>query len=360
MRTRTLGLLAAVGFLLVAPAARATMETPHDQAFSNKVCDNCHGMFVPTPTGKADFSPGCTTCHNNLSNPSARRGFPWAAGTHDAVPGERGNQHNWSGYATNKEMGANGSGVDKIVDGKLTCVTCHNIHADPRPQYKTTSKHISIPIGVAQTRGSASLTLMSTGTNQNGWRVKVQTVGGAGGTFILSHDWTLTTPTWFKWDPAAPGGGAWVPGTGAPTDQGKQYTNGADVTLDDNVTTVRIANAVVGDYWDFTVSYPALRITNVGDGICYACHAERSMNHVRASGQDPTYLPNGSRLFSHPVNVSLRENGETYDRLEADVLDPDGSTSDAIPRNDLVFDSGKVRCTTCHAVHNGNSNSLSD
>ena len=122
---------------------------------------------------------------------------------------------------------------------------------------------------------------------------------------------------------------------------------------------------MVGDYWDFFVAYPFLRFSNVKDEGCVNCHKERVMNHVRARGDDRLYRPNGVRKFSHPVNVGLNVNGLGRDRTV--VLDADGtagsSTTDgdgnvANPTNDLVMKDSVVRCTTCHAPHNVDSNSL--
>jgi hypothetical protein len=145
---------------------------------------------------------------------------------------------------------------------------------------------------------------------------------------------------------------------GTATGAGKPYLNDAPVALDDAAVTVAIsAGAAVGDYWDFAVSYPFLRTMNVEDSFCYMCHDERVMSSARAHGSDSSYRPNGSRRFSHPVNEALTR---SYDRT-AGILDASGvvqSTGDGIASNDLELEGGKVRCTTCHGVHDADSNSL--
>ncbi len=205
--------------------------------------------------------------------------------------------------------------------------------------------------------GTARMTLVTPGTSSKAYRVLIQTVTAGGGTFILSHDFGLATPSWFNWS-----GTAWVVGTSLGA--GMPFSNGTPVALDDPAVTVTFtAGAAVGNYWDFYVSYPMLRTTNVSDAFCLSCHASRAMDHVRVAGEDSSYLPNGIRQFSHPVGDALNANGKNYDRAVA--LDANGAvqtTGDGKSSNDLVLDpsTGTVGCTTCHAVHNADSNSLTD
>jgi hypothetical protein len=207
-----------------------------------------------------------------------------------------------------------------------------------------------------------------TGSGALGYRVRITEVTAGGGKFILSHDYGWNPDSWLNYS-----AGVWAPGVVA--GPGRDYTNGVDVPVDIAGVTIKIsAGALVGDYWDFYVNYPMLRLSNVSDLICSACHRQREMNHVRARGTDAAYLPNGIRKFSHPVGVALNANGFGTDRTR--VLDADGtpvtdiegkvgtSVTDADDgltnaTNDLVLDGGIVRCTTCHRVHNADSNSLS-
>ena len=354
MRTRGLELVAALALVTIASPARA-LDAPHDQTFSTGDCNNCHTLFDTTASGAKDSSRGCVTCHQQLAAPSLP--LHWQAGGHQGAPGSTGNQHSWSGYAENPQRGAQSPPpanlAVRLVDGKLQCAVCHDIHTSS-PSYAPSSKHTSIPVNSPVSAGGGSLTLSATGNAAMGWRVKIQ----AGSKFILSHDFGLATPTWLVWS-----GSAWVKGTEA--DAGKSFLPlGSDITLDDGVTKIQIQGApAVGTSWDFYVSFPFLRVSNVGDTFCYMCHAQRVMDHARAGGRDPSYPPDGKRVFSHPVSVSLNANGRGYDRALADVLDPDGSRQsvaggDGRPQNDLRFDGTVVRCTTCHSAHNAASNSL--
>jgi hypothetical protein len=351
MRTRILLIVAAVALGISARPASAA-DAPHDQTFSDGQCDNCHSLFTTSPGGKQDFTQGCLACHNQPS------WYPWASG-HQAAPGQGGDQHSWSGFAENESVGArypiNLEVSKRLVDGKLQCAACHNPHKS-NPTYAPDERKTTFPIGAATDEtggpgGTGRLTIAAVGTTAKAFRVKIQTSNAGGGTFAISHDFGLATPSWFNWS-----GSAWVVGTA--TGPGKPYTNDAVVALDDPAVTVRVsAGAIAGDYWDFAVSYPFLRVGNVEDAFCYMCHDERVMSSSRAHGSDSSYRPNGSRRFSHPVNEALTK---SYDRT-AGILDANGalqSTGDGIASNDLGLEGGKVRCTTCHAVHSADSNSL--
>ena len=358
MRIGNLGLLAAVGLglVLVAQGARA-LDAPHDQTFSDAQCNNCHALYQTTPAGDKDYSHGCISCHNSPENVAKTSlGFPWQPNGNQAVAGVVGNQHNWSGYAENKRWGARTPPVanvaQRLLRGRLQCAVCHDIH-DSSPAYSPGSQHTSIPIGTPVTSGTSTMPLVAVGAAPRGWRVKLQ----AGNPFIISHDAGLAPPTWLNYV-----GGNWVAGTDP--GPGKSFSLGANVGLDPSpLATVRFTAATAGDGFDFYPSYPFLRSGNVDDAFCYLCHAARGMDHTRAAGKDSAAPPDGTRVFSHPVSVSLNANGAGYDRPPAGVLDANGATQtvgDGRPVNDLKFDAGVVRCTTCHSVHNGASNSLTN
>jgi hypothetical protein len=357
MRTRWLGTLAAV-LTAFSPALAVAAEAPHDASFSDGSCDNCHNMFDVTSSGAKDFTKGCITCHNN--HPGGPSGFPWAV-TDQAIPGVSGTQHSWSGVAVNPAYGAqmpqDYALYQRVIDGRLACAVCHDPHKG-NAAYAPGSRQTSIPVGVAQPKsgtkapvgGSGQMTLVAPGAKPFSARVQIQTVSGAtGGTFILSHDFGLANRSWLNWNAAT---STWAVGTEAGA--GKPFTNGADVSLDDAAVTVRFATGfVAGDNWDFYVAFPFLRMTNAGDALCKNCHSERHMNTVRVSGSDPGYAPDGKRLFSHPVGVSMDA---------GTIVDVNGvlqSAGDGRASNDLKLDAGLVRCTTCHAVHNASSSSLS-
>lgn len=346
--------------------SRADISAPHDKADTAIACYYCHSLAVRTGVSGANFNSACLGCHNQ---PGHAFGTPWLD-SDQAVPGVTGNSHNWSGPGASPEHGAIVflGYIEKYnwAGGNLQCIVCHEVHK--QAPASADSMHTSIPVGVPQVKtgttgaltGTATMTLTAVpGSAPEGFRLKILTVGGGGGTFILSHDHGFNPDSWFNWV-----GGAWVAGTAA--GPGRPFTDGVDVPLDIPGISVRwSAGAVVGDYWDFYVGYPFLRYTNTNDGICIGCHQERVMDHLRARGVDRSYLPNGIRKFSHPVGVGLNANGFGTDRTT--ILDVDGtegsSTSDGLggvanATNDLVLKGGVVRCTTCHAAHNTDSNSL--
>jgi hypothetical protein len=194
--------------------------------------------------------------------------------------------------------------------------------------------------------------------------------GGAAGiaTFQVSND---DGRTWFGWDPTLnAGAGGWS----STVTTGKPTVAGAPVSIvDGDKITVTFAgngpNAFVAatttpvapaDRWKtFYVSYPALRASNVANAMCEDCH--RSLVHTsqRVRNLDGTYPVDGTNVFSHPSGAGVTLAG-AYDR--ATIRDASGvaqtGTGDANRTNDLQLDGDVVRCTTCHAVHNADSNSL--
>jgi hypothetical protein len=362
MRTRWLRIPAAALAVAMIPALAAAVDAPHDASFSDGKCDNCHTLYDTTSTGARSYAKGCLDCHaTHAGGPS---GFPWATAD-QATPGVSGNQHSWSGSAVNAKLGTTAPGAysmtQRLVDGNLQCVVCHDAH-HAAPENAPGAGRTSIPVGVPKGKssgvGTGTMTLVTPGSNAYGVRVRIQTVGAGGGTFILAHDFGLATPTWLNWNAAT---STWAAGT--LTGTGKPFTDGGDVTLDAAAVTVRFsAGVAVADTWDFFVGYPFLRISNVASSMCTTCHGDRVMNATRGGGHDPSYAPNGARLFSHPVNIGLNANGRGYDRTEPNLVDANGVTQaigDGNTSNDLRLDAGLVRCTSCHALHNADSNSLS-
>ncbi len=93
---------------------------------------------------------------------------------------------------------------------------------------------------------------------------------------------------------------------------------------------------------------PFLRMDNSTDQLCLDCHSPRNMSSVR------TYTGND---LSHPVDATLPSGSDTYHNPP---LDTDGNPqpSDGNTTNDYVLGaSDEVRCTSCHGIHNADSNS---
>jgi hypothetical protein len=364
------GYLVLLTAVLVAPplVASAT-EWQHEGSVPNASCDLCHSLYAGAGT---TYDSGCLGCHSV----PGKHSWPWTPAD-QAVPGVSGNNHNWSGVATSATAGATttqlpDSARNMLVAGKLQCTVCHNPHAS-EVAVTSASMDTSIKAGEPMTTsgttgpapGTASLMMtVNPGTPSFGVRVMVASVDAGGGTFILSHFPGGPAGSWLNWN-----GTGWA--YNLPGSPGRPFQVGTDVAIDVGGVRVRwTAGAAVGDYWDLYAGYPFLRLSNIDDYACYNCHKERSMNHVRARGMDPSYLPNGTRRFSHPVGVGLNANNLNRDR--GIILDADGtvgsSAADGLDaslntvRNDSNnLDIGAnqlVRCTTCHAVHATDSNSL--
>jgi hypothetical protein len=355
---RKLGYLAAALVALV-PLAGSALDAPHDGSFTDNNCDNCHSLYTNSGSGQLNYNAGCTSCHN--ARPASTRGFPWLT-SDQAMPAQGGNQHSWTGFAVNPSAGTvSPSSPDvakRLVDGKLQCATCHDAH-NASAANQPGSIHTSITVGAAvdeaggPPEGTAKMTLVAPGTAAKGYRLQIQTATATGGTFVISHDAGLAAPTWANWN-----GTAWAVGTA--TGPGKPFTNDTPVALDDAAVTVQwSAGAAPGNYWDFYVSYPFVRASNVDDAFCTMCHSAFVMDSTKVEGNHPYYKPDGKRLFSHPVGEAPNANGKRYDR--PDILDANGdvqSVGDGNTTNDLGLRNGVVRCTTCHAAHNADSNSL--
>jgi hypothetical protein len=361
--TRRISILGAA-LMALAPAASLALDAPHDQTFSDGACANCHSLYVTSgASGDPEYTQGCMACHN-APRSTNRFGFPWLS-SDQATPGQGGNHHSWSGYAANAKAGArspvSAAIAKQLVDGRLQCTVCHDPHK-AAPENAPGVQHTSIAVGAAVaktgggTGGTATMTLVAPGSAAKAYRVQISAVNAGGGELILSHDFGLATPSWFNWV-----GGAWVAGTAA--GPGKPYANGAAVTLDDAAVQVRFAaGATVGNYWDFWVSYPFLRATMAEDAFCVTCHQERNMTSSRVRGDDLGYRPDGVRRYSHPVGEALNSNGKNRDRTAVTMLDASGvvqASGDGNLTNDLVMPGGVVRCTSCHAAHGADSNSLS-
>lgn len=352
MRMHWLARLGAIVVVLSPVAGRAN-QAPHDKSYTDGDCANCHSLYDPTALGAADYSDGCLSCHANQTGSTLA--FPTAA--LEAKPGLKGTHHSWSGFAENPAAGAVSPPVfsfaRRLAEGRLQCVVCHDLH-NANPEAAPDSRHTSIPLDVAQNplagaTGSAKLTLVNPGAAAVGYRLRLQSATS----FIITKTARAALgPTWLNWV-----GGTWVPGT--MDGPGKPFTVNTPVGVEGAVTVKWTAGGQPGDMWEFYVSYPGLRLTMKTDALCTYCHKPMDMGHRRVAGNDPGYLVDGVRTFSHPVGEALNANGRDSDHPE--ILDANGlpqSIGDGNATNNLKLEGSVVRCTTCHAVHGADSNSL--
>jgi predicted CXXCH cytochrome family protein len=357
-----IGILAlAAALALSAPLRAAAVESPHD-ASKGYSCQNCHIGHSSVGGGLTNNSVNsalCASCHDLQPNFN----FPWPSSM-QAQAGTSGTSHSWSALASN--LGATipdpGSantterslGQHLDAGNKLKCSTCHDVHQASGVGGTIRS---SVPLGTnvactaacPGTPGTLQLTATPAGAKAAGYVIQIS---AAGAQFKISHD---NGKSYFGWS-----GSAWAAGL----PNGKPFTSGTAVTLDDNLTTITLTgNATslpVGmTFAGFYVSYPFLRAKK--EDLCVACHKDRNQSSRNVEGLGPhkgtgaATVP-GTTVFSHPVGEAL---GAAYDRTT--ILDADGSTTtDGNPSNDLVLGTGGVvNCTTCHHLHNADSNSLS-
>jgi predicted CXXCH cytochrome family protein len=365
-------LFAAALVLVAAPAL--AVDTPHDGTVSSSVteCQSCHRLHGGggTLTQFPSNNDACLTCHDSLVPvPNGNHLFTpaWSTAGREATPSTGGDQHRWSGSPTGlgAQVPLNGDMAVYLPGGAtMQCAVCHDTHgkrdAFGVPIQETlapNSPHASYRFDVAMPPNSGGAGRMKLMTVTDGGFQPVPAayairIRAGGTTFEISHDYKKlgASATWV----------ASIP-----------FTVGTDVGLDDPSVLVRFTVApAAGDIWEFYVSYPFLRAPNDLDQMCLDCHRDRDMNHLCVEGTGAGCAAGAGKVFSHPVKEALNANAQGYDL--AAPLDADGSvtssTTDGLdasaavvpnPGNDMKLVGGQVRCTTCHAPHNADSNSLS-
>ncbi len=322
--------------LALAPLLAAPTETPHDNSFSGGFrCDSCHMGHNAGGSGLTKNTDGvtnlCQSCHTILPIGSGH-GLPSWPDTTMAQPGVSGTSHKWNAVANSIGATPPPAPMGSYLDtnggtAKLTCAVCHDPHNNTGRAGG--SQYTSYTIGVPVTVGSGTLTLASVASDAaaKGYVVQILTGGTA---FKVSND---NGGSWFGC-PTSSDYTNYLPALPAP--DATQYpcsvpaTAGTLVSLNDLGGKVKVifgGTQAAGNQWKFTVSYPFIRVSNTDSAMCVVCHPDRNMTHTRVAGQDPSYLPNGSNVFSHPVGESLNANAGGYDRgtsTTSSVLDANG------------------------------------
>lgn len=346
---------------VVLPALALALDAPHDRTLLPGNCQECHKLhnaLGASLTTQVTISDACLTCHRPRA--TVRPGFDWDT-SQQAVRGASGIHHRWDAVAVQTGAGQVGTTLPtdtemakRILAGKLECSVCHNQHQANKAFSPATSMHSSFTVGTAYQKtnvsaGTANLTVTTidaANVQPKGYRLQVTSAGNV----ALTHDRGLS---WFR--PTSSAGTTWVADAATPV--GGPYSTATPLQLDDPAVTVQLTGgALVGDYWDFYVSFPMLRTANLSGSLCLTCHMDRSQGHGDVEGGG-----DGVRVFSHPVGEQLNANGRNYDRTAP--LDADGGVQavngDTNATNDLKLGAGNVvGCTSCHAPHQADSNSL--
>ncbi|BDG07363.1 cytochrome c3 family protein [Anaeromyxobacter paludicola] len=370
-------LLAGTATLLLAATAVA-LDAPHD-ASTQTTCTSCHiahsaqGGALTSQYGNSNL---CFSCHSQ-TGVGTWRNFPWTA-QNEAVPGAGGHSHRWDSPATNPLHGAkppNNAALAAALDqgGVVTCSTCHDQHDGSTTNALGATQHVFSPdaklqAGSLLTRtagtGTGTLTLTSvvaataarSGARPRAYIIRISAGGATGtATYVASYD------NGVSWTAAA--------------------STASPVTLDSDATgptvTVTFAGSfVAGDQWKmFTVSNSFLRTSNLNSALCEDCHRDRVQTAACVQGSSGATTGGGDSCdtssgitYSHPTGPGVTL-AQSYDRATGGVpqpLDVNGAVqgsggADPLATNKLMFDSSnQVRCTTCHGVHNADSNSLTE
>lgn len=347
---RTMTFRTAIALALFAGALFAS-DPPHDSSPTvTSECTTCHAEHHDLGGILTAFTTNallCQSCHNS-ANPN--NGMP-VENADKAVPGVDGYHHAFEVSATNAAYGAlppqHAQMSLRVMGGNLVCSTCHNQHSATN---KAGTQSVSTPQRVVGSgAGTIAAATVTAAASPRAYLMEIVAGGSPpAATFRLSND---NGTTWWGWS-----GAAWVAYAGNPR------ATGTGITLNDgaNVSVTFSGAFTAGDRYYFYVSYPFLRAPlDTGDNaagtkFCRDCHRDWTMTHTAVETYDGSYK-------SHPVGVALNANGRGYDRaapLDGNGDPQGGGGDDANPSNDLVLESGRMQCYTCHGVHYADGNSL--
>lgn len=421
MTIKSVGLIvAALAAVIISAGIGQALDPPH-WAGNSVQCLSCHQPHKAFGI-KLNRAPLNTVVCQGCHNPA---GLGKALAMHDsdrAVPGVKGNTHQWLMSVNNPKYGSSMppdtsaqfsdtdmvARIDSLTDPSkptVICSTCHHQHDNGEKWGRTHFSKVERVWGSGPT-GTVTYALVDHVAKAQGYLIEIVQGGALGTASYIIQDGSLDyngVQKWFGWD-----GNQWVEFTGMtsyeqaklqprPTGAGQHLRDGPNLTVSFNTSS---ATFEAGDRFKFYMAYPFLRrphdsgpnIANFPQNIptdgsstyfCRNCHSQRAQSHIDV--ETWTGTPR-----SHPVGQGLGSNGKGYDRprpLDANgdsqsassVDSPDGNwTNDLLlfvrgtagtPGSNRVVlpvaatafgnpESGDLQCMTCHAPHFTDSNSL--
>jgi predicted CXXCH cytochrome family protein len=351
MRTRSLLVAAAAAILLPVPGRG--VDAPHNAATipNARGCEDCHlGHNAPGGglTNQPDNFTVCTHCHNLFGAAFSFGGAWYTSG--QAAPGSGGVSHHADSAAANAARGATPPVDPRLqaytAGGYVQCSSCHDPHAAGAANAPA-NLHVSVETGTPLAKsggtGAGTMTLtVGSSAVAKGYRVRI---GPAANQFQVSHNARYSAAALVTWGAAYS-----IPGA-----SGAVALTHAD---DDPAVSVGFsaASMTIGDYWDFYVGFPFLRMPIAEGEMCVDCHAARNQRHSDVETTS-TYGWASGKPFSHPVGEGLDSNAMHYD--VATPLEVNGAPQGPTPTSSYLelSPAGNVTCLTCHAVHNADSDS---
>lgn len=136
-----LAIIVAPTWLMLGSATAWAVDAPHDSLTNNVHCNNCHVPHhslgdIITAQSDSLISTLCISCHTWGGWPGMTKPF---ADAMKAVPGTSGTSHAWDVDTLNttyQTHGPTSAAIAKhILDGKVTCTTCHDPHNNTNPHF---------------------------------------------------------------------------------------------------------------------------------------------------------------------------------------------------------------------------------
>ena len=343
-----------LGMILCLETAWA-VDPPHSGPKNPQICTACHvahaaaGVALTTVNGNANL---CISCHTTGGTASKK---PFSV-TMQAVPGISGSSHRWDGGMPAVSSPSNTYGLravsnvtTTIIRNALTtfggisvCSVCHNPHSQVSAAWDVFAGPYTGLMGgdsgAASAAGTTTTIVDST----------------------KSAFWTMNA--WQRYYVK-------IISSASTSNVGQVRLISGNTTTQLTVSSAYPATIGAGDIYEIVGRHFQITADDVNQ-MCEDCHYYRVQNHYRVEGSDPAYPADGVNVFSHPVGQPLNGSGKNYDRtapLDVNGVAQSGARFSAggespdNAANNLVMDSGNaVRCLTCHNVHYGDSNGLSN